>query len=41
MSNLNIIDAATQGNFERVRHLIEVEKVDVNSKDTRQGCVIK
>lgn len=41
MSNENIWDAATQGDLERVRHLIEVEKVDVNSKDTRQGYVIK
>lgn len=39
MSNENIWDAARQGNLERVRHLVEVEKVDVNSKGTPRNVI--
>lgn len=33
MSNQNIFKASKEGNFERVKYLIEIEKVDVNSKN--------
>lgn len=40
MSDQALLEASKEGNLERVRYLIEVEKVDVNSKGT-SGQVIK
>lgn len=33
MSNLNIWDASFNGDFDRIKYLIEVERVDIESKD--------
>lgn len=41
MSNENIWNAANRGNLDRIKYLIEIERIDVNIKDIGQGWVLK